>query len=96
MDYEELEEELKTKRSELKNIKHALEKLKEVLSNIGDITYEGVNASFDKLEEEYNFLGEVKTGLKIDIDDIENQMAILEDAYDEFAERNSEYWASQF
>ena len=96
LNYEELEEELEIKRTEFKDVTNALNKLKEVLNDLSDVSYDGAAASYNKLQEEYDLIDEIKTGLKIDIEDIEEQMAVLEDTYDDRSEREHEYWASQF
>lgn len=80
----------------LNDVKDMIEHLEKALNDIADVDYDGADGLYDYL---YQALDDSKTmlnNIKIDLDDIENQMAIIDDMYDEFAERNSEYWASQF
>ena len=94
MSYEELEEALNTKITDLQNVKHAIEKLQEALNDIADIEYDGIGASYNNLETEKDALDDIRLGIETDIEEIEYNMSILEDTYDlkaELKEREREY-----
>lgn len=96
LSYDELEKEQNIKIIELNQVNKALEHLKIVIQSLSDVEYENTDNIYKNLVIEEDKLKEVKMGMEIDLDDISDQMQILEDMYDEFNERNREYWSTQF
>lgn len=91
MTHKELEEALEIKDIELKDMQNALEDLEKALHNIADVDYEGADKLYDDLYELKDTLEEMITFIKMDIEEIDNCMQILEDAYDDYDERMREY-----
>lgn len=96
MNYEELTEEQDLLITMLTDVKNALADLDRALNNLADvgtdvIGTDVINKLYDELEDIRNVLDEEKTGIEIDLEEIESQMRILEDTYDEYDERNREY-----
>lgn len=91
MNYEELVEEQDLLITMLTDVKNALADLDRALNNLADVGTDVINKLYDELEDIRNVLDEEKTGIEIDLGEIESQMRILEDTYDEYDERNREY-----
>ena len=91
MNYEELTEEQDLLITMLTDVKNALADLDRALNNLADVGTDVINKLYDELEDIRNVLDEEKTGIEIDLEEIEAQMRILEDTYDEYDERNREY-----
>lgn len=91
MNYEELTEEQDLLITMLTDVKNALADLDRALNNLADVGTDVINKLYDELEDIRNVLDEEKTGIEIDLEEIETQMRILEDAYDEYDERYREY-----
>lgn len=91
MNYEELVEEQDLLITMLTDVKNALADLDRALNNLADVGTDVINKLYDELEDIRNVLDEEKTGIEIDLEEIESQMRILEDTYDEYDERNREY-----
>lgn len=91
MNYEELVEEQDLLLINLKDIENALDNIQKALHDIGDVGTDVTNSIYDELEDIRNVLDEEATGIKIDLEEIESHMRILEDTYDEYNERNREY-----
>lgn len=91
MNYEELTEEQDLLITMLTDVKNALADLDRALNNLADVGTDVINKLYDELENIRNVLDEEKTGIEIDLEEIESQMRILEDTYDEYDERNREY-----
>lgn len=91
MNYEELTEEQDLLITMLTDVKNALADLDRALNNLADVGTDVINKLYDELEDIRNVLDEEKTGIEIDLEEIESQMRILEDTYDEYDERNREY-----
>lgn len=91
MNYEELVEEQDLLITMLTDVKSALADLDRALNNLADVGTDVINKLYDELEDIRNVLDEEKTGIEIDLEEIESQMRILEDTYDEYDERNREY-----
>lgn len=91
MNYEELTEEQDLLITMLTDVKNALADLDRALNNLADVGTDVINKLYDELEDIRNVLDEEKTGIEIDLEEIETQMRILEDTYDEYDERNREY-----
>lgn len=91
MNYDELVEEQDLLITMLTDVKNALADLDRALNNLADVGTDVINKLYDELEDIRNVLDEEKTGIEIDLEEIESQMRILEDTYDEYDERNREY-----
>lgn len=91
MNYEELVEEQDLLITMLTDVKNAIADLDRALNNLADVGTDVINKLYDELEDIRNVLDEEKTGIEIDLEEIEAQMRILEDTYDEYDERNREY-----
>lgn len=91
MNYDELVEEQDLLITMLTDVKNALADLDRALNNLADVGTDVINKLYDELEDIRNVLDEEKTGIEIDLEEIETQMRILEDAYDEYDERYREY-----
>lgn len=91
MNYDELVEEQDLLITMLTDVKNALADLDRALNNLADVGTDVINKLYDELEDIRNVLDEEKTGIEIDLEEIETQMRILEDTYDEYDERNREY-----
>ena len=91
MTYDELVEEQDLLLINLKDIENALDKIDKALNDIADVNTDVMSNIYDELEDIRNVIDEELTGIKIDLEEIESCMRILEDTYDNYSERQKEY-----
>lgn len=91
MTLEELTEEQDLLLINLKDIENSLENIDKAINNLSGVDTDIINNVYTELEDIRNVLDEEITGIKIDLEEIESCMAILEDTFDDYTERMKEY-----